>query len=146
MFLIPYVKLDANLLQFMCNMTSDVRFWNMLFFLFTLFLSTIKMFKSIILRVKELWLLNKYWNKVKTSKGWTEIKQWKNIFTYIHSQENARDSVFFSTVAVLRVYRFTENFLWNLWRFTKSHFYRRQLRDSFWFSATFRTYHFFYLK
>ena len=38
------VKIDACLLQFSCHMTSDVKFWHMIFFLFTL------LFKSFILR------------------------------------------------------------------------------------------------
>ena len=45
-----HVKIDACILQFLCHMTSDVKFSNMLFFLFIL------LFKSFIPRSKKLWV------------------------------------------------------------------------------------------
>ena len=60
----------------------------------------------------------------------SEIKKqtWKNIFTWVYLQENASDSVLFSTVAGLRAYSLKNrdsilDVLRNLWSFTESQFY-----------------------
>ena len=49
-----YVKLDDYLLHFLCHMTSDVKFWHMLFFslLHCLRVLSTKIFKSFILGSK----------------------------------------------------------------------------------------------
>ena len=48
-----YVKINSHLLQFLCHMTSDVKFSQVLFFLICIVVQSLY-------EVKELWLLNKY--------------------------------------------------------------------------------------
>ena len=75
-----YVELANYLLQFLCYVISYVKFWHILFFLFISFLSTIKISKATLYKVKQL-----------------GMKQLKNGFTDICPQENASDGVLFSS-------------------------------------------------
>ena len=49
-----YVKISAHLLQFLCHITSDVKF-SQVFFFFLIYIVVQRLYE-----VKELWLLNKY--------------------------------------------------------------------------------------
>ena len=77
---------------------------------------------------------------------WNEPKKMR----LIYSQESNGKDVLFSAVADMWAYSFskrdsiTDVFLWKLWSFRESHFYRTLLCDCFWFSVTFSIYHLFY--
>ena len=81
-------------------------------------------------------------NKSERMLEWNESKN--------YSQESNGKDVLFSEVAEMWAYSFykrdsiTDAFLWKLWSFTESHFYRTLLCDCFWFPVTFSVCHLFY--
>ena len=80
------------------------------------------------------------WNNSERMFEWNEQKK---KLCLIYSQESNGKDVLFSEVADMWAYSFskrdsiTDVFLWKLWSFTESHFYRTLLCDCFWFRVTF---------
>ena len=74
-----YVRLDAYLQQYLCHMTSDVKFSQMIFFLFTLF-------KRLILRRKRTFIIKQIviFLKTKSLKTKRRLNWNQTIKEYIH--------------------------------------------------------------